>query len=84
MVLMNIWAFSWLYMGHFVRALNGSCSCRPFGHDLGPNPDRYMGPFRPDTKIFRVVPYLVHAFFVLRASPSQMYTYSCGQRPRHP
>jgi hypothetical protein len=64
-VLINIWAFSCLYMGHFVPALNGPCSCPPMGRDLGPNPARYNGPYR--------------AFFVLRAGPpgpAQMYTYS--------
>jgi hypothetical protein len=79
-ILINIWAFSCLYMGHFVPALNGSCSCPPMARDLGPNPARYIGPCRPGTKIFRVVPCLDRAFFsVLRASPSgpaQMYTYS--------
>jgi hypothetical protein len=42
-------------MGHFVPALNGSCSCPPMGRDLGPNQARYIGPCRPDTKIFRVM-----------------------------
>jgi hypothetical protein len=46
-----------------VHALNGSCSCPPIGRDLGPNPIRYIGPCRPDTKIFRVVPCLDRAFF---------------------
>jgi hypothetical protein len=77
-ILINIWAFSCLYMGHFVPALNGPCSCPPMGPDLGPNPARYIGPCRPGTKIFRVVPCLGRAFFtVLRAGPSdpaQMYT----------
>jgi hypothetical protein len=50
-------------MGLFVPALNGSCSCLPMGHDLGPNPARYIGPCRPDTKIFHVVPCLGRAFF---------------------
>jgi hypothetical protein len=81
-VLINIWAFSCLYMGHFVPALNGSCPCPPMGRDLGPNPVRYNGPCRPGTKLFRVVPCLGRAFFsVLRAGPSgpaQMYTYSPG------
>jgi hypothetical protein len=62
-VLMNIWAFSCLYMGHFVHAYNGSCSCPPMGCDLGPNPARYIGPCQLDTKIFRVVPCLSRAFF---------------------
>jgi hypothetical protein len=52
------------------------------GRDLGPNPARYIGPCRPSTKIFRVVPCLGRAFFsVLWAGPSgpvQMYTYSCN------
>jgi hypothetical protein len=77
--LINIWAFSCLYMGLFVPALNGPCSCPPMGRDLGPNPARYNGLCRPDTKLFRVVPCLGRAFFsVLRAGPSgpaQMYTY---------
>jgi hypothetical protein len=81
-ILINIWAFSCLYMGHFVPALNGPCSCPPMGPDLGPNPARYIGPCRPGTKIFRAVPCLGRAFFtVLRAGPSgpaQMYTYSFG------
>ena len=68
-------------MGHFMPALNGSCSCPPMGPDLGPNPARYIGPCRPGTKIFRAVPCLGRAFFtVLRAGPSgpaQMYTYKC-------
>jgi hypothetical protein len=50
-----------------VPALNGSCSCPPMSRDLGPNPARYIGPCRPDTKIFRVVPCLGRAFF-FRAS----------------
>jgi hypothetical protein len=50
-------------MGHFVPALNGSCSCPPMGRDLGPNPARYNGPCRPDTKLFWVVPCLGRAFF---------------------
>jgi len=79
-VLINIWAFSCLYMGLFVPALNGPCSCPPMGRDLGPNPARYNGPCRPGTKLFRAVPCLGRAFFsVLRAGPSgpaQMYTYS--------
>jgi hypothetical protein len=68
-------------MGHFVSALNGSCSCPPMGRDLGPNPARYIGPCWSGTKIFRVVSCLGRAFFtVLRASPSnpaKMYTYTC-------
>jgi hypothetical protein len=78
-VLINIWAFSCLYMGHFVPALNGPCSCPPMGRDLDPNPARYNGPCRPGTKLFRAVPCLGRAFFsVLRAGPpgpAQMYTY---------
>jgi hypothetical protein len=66
-------------MGLFVSALNGSCSCPPMGRDLGPNPARYNGSCRPDTKLFQVVPCLGRAFFsVLRAGPlgpAQMYTY---------
>jgi hypothetical protein len=62
-VLINIWAFSCLYMGHFVPALNGSCSCPPMGRDLSPNPARYNGPCRPGTKLFRAVPCLGCAFF---------------------
>jgi hypothetical protein len=62
-VLINIWAFSCLYMGHFVPALNGPCSCPPMGRDLGPNPARYNGPCRPGTKLFRAVPCLGRAFF---------------------
>jgi hypothetical protein len=85
-VLINIWAFTCLYLGHFVHALNGPCSCPPMGRDLGPNPARYNGSCRPDTKLFRVVPCLGRAFFsVLRAGPSgpaQMYTYTCGRLPR--
>jgi hypothetical protein len=81
--LINIWAFSCLYMGLFVPALNGPCSCPPMGRDLGPNPARYNGPCRPGTKLFRVVSCLGRAFFsVLRAGPSgpaQMYTYSYDQ-----
>jgi hypothetical protein len=50
-------------MGHFVPALNGSCSCPPMGRDLGPNPARYNGSCRPGTKLFRVVPCLCRAFF---------------------
>ena len=67
-------------MGHYVPALNGPCSCPPMGRDLGPNLARYIVPCRPGTKIFRVVPCLGRAFFVLRAGPSgptQMYT--CSQ-----
>jgi hypothetical protein len=83
-VLINIWAFSCLYMGLFVPALNGPCSCPPMGHDLGPNPARYNGPCRPGTKLFRAVPCLGRAFFfVLRAGPSgpaQMYTYTRNRR----
>ena len=63
MILINIWAFSCLYMGHFVPALNGPCSCLPMGRDLGPNPARYNGPCRPGTQLFRVVPCLGRAFF---------------------
>jgi hypothetical protein len=62
-ILINIWAFSCLYMGHSVPALNGSCSCPPMGRDLGPNPARYIGSWRPRTKIFRVVPCLGRAIF---------------------
>jgi hypothetical protein len=61
-VLINIWAFSCIYMGHFVPALNGPCSCPPMGRDLGPNPARYNGPCRPDTKLFRVVPCFFSCF----------------------
>jgi hypothetical protein len=82
-ILINIWAFSCLYMGLFVPALNGPCSCPPMGRDLGPNPARYNGPCRPGTKLFRAVPCLGRAFFsVLRAGPSgpaQMYTYTVGR-----
>jgi hypothetical protein len=42
------------------------------GRDLGPNLARYIGPCRPDNKIFQAM-----LFFVLRASPSgpaQIYT----------
>jgi hypothetical protein len=49
------------------------------GRDLGPNPAQYIVLCRPDTKMFRVMPCLGRAFFVLRASPSgptQMYTYN--------
>jgi hypothetical protein len=85
-VLINIWAFSCLYMGLFVPALNGPCSCPPMGRDLGPNPARYNGSCRPGTKLFRVVPCLGRAFFsVLRAGPSgpaQMYTYTQAQQGR--
>jgi hypothetical protein len=56
-------------MGHFVPALNGSCSCPPMGRDLGPNPARYIGPCWPDTKIFRVVPCLGRAFFRASGRP---------------
>jgi hypothetical protein len=42
-VLINIWDFSCLYMGHSVPALNGPCSCPPMDHDLGPNPARNNG-----------------------------------------
>jgi hypothetical protein len=62
-VLINLWAFSCIYMGHFVSALNGSCSCPPMGRDLNPNPARNDGSCRPGTKIFRVVPCLDRAFF---------------------
>jgi hypothetical protein len=62
-VLINICAFSCLYMGHFVPALNGPCSCPPMGRDLGPNSARYNGSCRSDTKLFRVVPCLGRAFF---------------------
>jgi hypothetical protein len=62
-ILINIWAFSCLYMGLFVPALNGPCSCPPMGRDLGPNPARYNGSCRPDTKLFWVVPCLGRAFF---------------------
>lgn len=68
------------YMGLFVPALNGPCSCLPMGRDLGPNPARYNGPCRPGTKLFRAVSCLGRVFFsVLRAGPSgpaQMYTYT--------
>jgi hypothetical protein len=67
--LINIWVFSCLYMGHFVPALNGLCSCPPMGRDLGPNPARYIGPCRPGTKIFRVVPCLDRAFFRASGRP---------------
>jgi hypothetical protein len=50
-------------MGHFVPALNGSCSGPPMGRDLGPNPARYNGSCRPGTKLFRAVPCLGRAFF---------------------
>jgi len=87
-VLINIWAFSCLYMGLFVPALNGPCSCPPMGRDLGPNPARYNGPCRPGTKLFRAVPCLGRAFFsVLRAGPpgpAQMYTYRRHPRPTQP
>jgi hypothetical protein len=62
-ILINIWAFSCLYMGHFVPALNGSCSCPPMGRDLGPNLARYIGPCLHGTKILRVVSCLGRAFF---------------------
>ena len=62
-VLINIWAFSCLYMGLFVPALNGPCSCPPMGRDLGPNPTQYIGPCRSDTKIFWIVPRLGRTFF---------------------
>jgi hypothetical protein len=68
-VLINIWAFSCLYMGYFVPALNGSCSCPPMGRDLSPNPARYNGPCRPGTKLFRVVSCLGHAFFRASGRP---------------
>jgi hypothetical protein len=54
-------------MGHFVPALNGSCP--PMGRDLGPNPGRYIGPCRPGTKIFRVVPCLDRVFFRASSRP---------------
>jgi hypothetical protein len=66
-ILINIWAFSCLYMGHFVPALNGLCSCPPMGRDLGSNPVRYIGPCRPGTKIFRVVS--CRAFFRASGRP---------------
>jgi hypothetical protein len=78
-ILINIWAFSCLYMGQFVPALNGLCSCPPMGRDLGPNPARYNGPARPDTKLFWIVCAWAVLFSVLRASPpdsAQMYTYT--------
>jgi hypothetical protein len=59
-ILINICAFSCLYMGHFVPA-------------HGPRPRPKPGP------IYRVVPCLGRAFFVLRAGssgPTQMYTYN--------
>jgi hypothetical protein len=68
-VLINIWAFSCLYMGHFVPALNGPCLCPPMGRDLGPNPARYNGPCRPGTKLFRAVPCLGRAFFRASGRP---------------
>jgi hypothetical protein len=72
-VLINIWAFSCLYMGHFVPALNGPCSCPPMGRDLGPNPARNNRPCRPGTKIFRVVPCLSRAFFPCFGSAHQTW-----------
>ena len=54
-----------IYMSHLMPALNGSCSCPPMGRDLGPNPARYIGPCRSDTKIYRADP----------SGPAQMYTY---------
>jgi hypothetical protein len=65
MILINIWAFSCLYMGHFVPALNGLCSCPPMGRDLGPNPAQYIGSCQPSTKIFWIVPCLDRAFFLV-------------------
>jgi hypothetical protein len=70
-ILINIWAFSCLYMGHFVPALNGPCSCPPMGRDLDPNLARYIGPCRAWAVLF----------FVLWAGPldpTQMYTYNCN------
>jgi hypothetical protein len=64
--------------GHFVPALNGTCSCPPMGRELGPNPARYIGSCQPNTKIFQVALCLGVLFFVLQAGPSgptQMYTY---------
>jgi hypothetical protein len=68
-VLINICAFSCLYMGYFVPALNGPCSCPPMGRDLGPNLARYDGSCRAWAVLFSV----------LRAGPpdlAQMYTYT--------
>jgi hypothetical protein len=62
-VLINIWAFSCLYMSHFVPALNGPCPCPPMDRDLGAYPARYNGPCRPGTKLFRAVPCLGRVFF---------------------
>jgi hypothetical protein len=56
-------------MGHFVPDLNGPCLYLPMGRDLGPNPARYNGPCRPDTKLFRVVPCLGRAFFCASDQP---------------
>jgi hypothetical protein len=50
-------------MGHFVPALYGLCSCPSMGRDLGPNPARYNGSCRPDTKLFRTLPCLAVLFF---------------------
>jgi hypothetical protein len=74
------------YMGLFVPLYERFRACLKrvvlvpaHGRNLGPNSARYIGPCRPDTKIFRVVSCLERAFFtVLRAGPSgpaQMYTY---------
>jgi hypothetical protein len=73
-------------MGYFVPVLNGSCSCPPMGRDLGPNPARYIEPYRPGTKIFQAVACLGRVFFpVLRAGPlgpAQIYTYRQNRAPR--
>jgi hypothetical protein len=50
-------------MGHFVPALNGSCSCPPMSRDLDPNPSRYIRSCRPSIKIFRAMSCLSRALF---------------------
>jgi hypothetical protein len=53
----------------FHASINGSYSCPSVGCDLGPNTTRCIISGRLDPKLFRVVPCLDRAFFVLRISP---------------
>jgi hypothetical protein len=84
--ILEIYAISCLYMGHFVPTLNGPCSCPPMSRDLGPNSVRDIsGRASTTLKYFGSCHAWPCFFYVLRADPSgpaQMYTYTGGLTPR--
>jgi hypothetical protein len=84
--IVEIYAISCLYMGHFVPTLNGPCSCPPMSRDLGPNSVRDIsGRASTTLKYFGSCHAWPCFFYVLRADPSgpaQMYTYTGGLTPR--